>query len=88
MTTAKRFNLWSKERPGGERELRASSKFLLTLLPFILGGLLFQTLVAFGKTESGALVIEYLAYAIILLVIVFSLLTLLISLIDYLRSLE
>ncbi|MCB1880871.1 MAG: hypothetical protein KDI54_12610 [Gammaproteobacteria bacterium] len=60
----------------------------MTLLPFILSGLLFQALVMFEQIDGGAEVIEFLAYAIILLVVAMSLVTLVISLIDYLRSLE
>ena len=88
MTTAKKFNLWTKEKPGGERELRTSSKVFLTLLPFLLSAMLFQALIMFEKYDGGAEIIKMLAYGVIVLVIAMSLLTLVVSLIDYLRSLE
>jgi hypothetical protein len=88
MTGAKKFSLWTKPGSGGERKLRTSSKFLLTVLPFLLSGLLFQALVMFEKIDGGSEVIENLAYGIIVLVVAMSLLTLIISLIDYLRSME
>lgn len=88
MTATKKFSLWTKAKSGGERELRTSSKIILTLLPFLLSGLLFQALVMFEKIDGGAEVIEFLAYGIIVLVVTMSLVTLVISLIDYLRSLE
>ncbi|MCP4289742.1 MAG: hypothetical protein GY792_35855 [Gammaproteobacteria bacterium] len=88
MTGGNSFNLWTKAKLNGERELRASTKVFLSLLPFILGAALFQALVTFEKIAGGAEVIEVLAYIIIILVVVMSLVTLLISLIDYLRSLE
>lgn len=88
MPDKKKFHLWTKEKTGGERELRASSKVFLTVLPFLLAALLFQSLITFEKIDGGAEVIESLAYIIIVLVITMSLVTLVISLIDYLRSLE
>jgi len=88
MTDANSFDLWTKAKPDGERELRASSKVFLSLLPFVLGTALFQALVTFEKIEGGAEIIKVLAYGIIILVVVMSLVTLVISLIDYLRSYE
>ncbi|MCP5444113.1 MAG: hypothetical protein H6968_13870 [Chromatiaceae bacterium] len=88
MTGAKKFHFWTKEKPGGERELRSGSKVFLTVLPILLAALLFQALITFEKIEGGAEVIEVMAYIIIVLVITMSLVTLVISLIDYLRSLE
>jgi len=88
MTGAKNFSLWTKPGPGGERDLRTSSKILLTVLPFLLSGLLFQALVTFEKIDGGSEVIKMLAYGVIVLVLAMSLLTLIISLIDYLRSME
>lgn len=88
MIGTKKFNLWTKEKPGGERELRTSSKVFLSLLPFLLAALLFPALVMFEKIDGGSEIIEVMAYIIIVLVLTMSLVTLLISLIDYLRSLE
>ena len=88
MTGAKSFNLWTKPTIGGERKLRASSKVILAVIPLLLGALLFRSLVVFEKTDGGARIIEALAYSIIILVVTMSLVTLVISLIDYLRSLE
>lgn len=88
MTGKKTLSLWTKAKPGGERALRSSSKFILTLLPILLSALLFQALVMFEKIDGGAEVIEYLAYGIIVLVVAMSLVALVISLIEYLRSFE
>ena len=88
MPGTKRFSLRTKEKPGGERELRTSSKVFLSVLPFLLAALLFPALVTFEKIDGGSEIIEVLAYVIIVLVITMSLVTLVISLIDYLRSLE
>ena len=88
MTAAKKINFWTIEKPGGERELRTSSKVFLTILPFLLSALLFQALIMFERVDGGSEIIKIMAYGLIVLVVVMSLLTLVVSLIDYLRSLE
>jgi len=88
MPATKKSHLWTKEMPGGERELRTGSKIILTAIPILLAALLFQALITFEKIEGGAKVIEALAYTVVVLVITMSLVALLITLIDYIRSLE
>lgn len=88
MAKAKKFSLWTKKRANGERELRASSKALISLVAVLLSFSLYQGLILFGETNSGAQIIEVLAYVLIVLVVALSLLTLIVSLIDYLRSFE
>ena len=79
---------WTQPGRNGERELRSGSKVLLTLFPLLLVVLLFWMLVIIGGTEGGAEIIAVLAYTVIALVIAASLFVLIMSLIDYLRSLE
>lgn len=82
------INRWTQLGSDGERELRSGSKVLLTLLPLLLVVMLFFMLVIIGQTEGGAEIIAVLAYAVIALVVAASLFVLIMSLIDYLRSLE
>ena len=88
MEKRRRWSLWTKEAPDGTRVFRASSKVLFTILPLLLGVLLFWGLVAAGDTEGGKEIIFYLALGLIVLIVFASLLVLMISLIDYLRSFE
>jgi len=88
MTKAKSFSLWTKERANGERELRASSKAIISIMAVVLTVSLYQGLILFERVDGGAQIIEILAYILIVLVVTLSLFTLVVSLIDYLRSLE
>lgn len=82
------INRWTQVGSDGERELRKGSRIALTLLPFLLVALLFWVLVVIGGTKEGADIIAVLAYSVIALVVAASLFVLIMSLIDYLRSLE
>jgi len=88
MTKAKSFSLWTKKRANGERELRASSKAIISIMAVVLTVSLYQGLILFERVDGGAQIIEILAYILIVLVVTLSLFTLVVSLIDYLRSLE
>ena len=88
MTGKIRGTLWRRYRADGEVELRTRSKLLLTIMPLLLAGAIFLLLLAVEHMDGGAQIIEVFAYGIILLVVVASLLTLIITLIEYLRSLE
>jgi hypothetical protein len=83
-----RGTLWRRFRADGEAELRTRSKLLLTIMPLLLAALLFPLLLTIERMDGGTAIIEVFAYGVILLVVAASLLTLIISLIEYLRSLE
>ncbi|MCB1858550.1 MAG: hypothetical protein KDI63_09770 [Gammaproteobacteria bacterium] len=80
--------LWFKKTAGGRLEMRTSSKALLSLLPIVLAGLVYRLLIFIERTESGPETIIVLAYGVVVLVAMLTLLVIMISIIDYLRTFE
>lgn len=88
MTPKKLASFWTKAARNGEREFRTTTKVLFSILPLLLAGLVYLLLVTIGATEGGADIVAVLAYGIVVLVAMLTLLVLMTSLIEYLRSLE
>lgn len=79
---------WTCDGADGERELRPRAKLALSLLLISLAVALYLLLNLLGGTQDGAAIIVVLAYAIGTLMIVATFVVIIISLIEYLRSLE
>ena len=84
----KRQSIWSRETLDGEREFRTITKVLFSLAVAALALGTYLLLNLLGTTEKGFETIVVLAYGVGVLMVVATLLVIVISLIDYLRSLE
>ena len=85
---SKRQNFWTRETADGEIEFRPVTKALLSVLLIGMAFALYFLLSMLGRTEEGLEIIVVLAYGVGVLMIVATFLVIIISLIEYLRSLE
>lgn len=88
MTISKAKSFWIRETPSGGTEYRAITKVLFAVLPLLVGVLVYLSLMVIDELPSGAEIIVYLAYGIIVLMAVLILLVVIVSIIDYLRRFE
>ena len=85
---SKRQNFWTRETADGEIEFRSVTKALFSVLLIGMAFALYFFLSMLGRTEEGLEIIVVLAYGVGVLMIVATFLVIIISLIEYLRSLE
>ena len=83
-----RQGFWVRETLDGEREFRPITKTLLSALLIAMALALYLLLSLLGRTEEGLEIIVILAYGVGVLMVVATFLVIIISLIEYLRSLE
>lgn len=88
MTNTKGRSFWIRETSSGEIEYRTSSKVLLTILPLLLGALVYKLLIVIEGLEMGPEIIIVLAYGVVVLMVALILLVVMISIIEYLRRFE
>ncbi len=69
-------------------EFRASSKILFTILPLVLAVVVYNLLLVLEGMEGGSEIIIVLAYGVVVLVAMLTLVVIMISIIDYLRKFE
>ena len=84
----KRKCLWTRETAGGDREFRTFVKVLFSLSVLGLAVAIYLLLDRLGGTEGGEEIIVALAYGVGVLMVLATFLVVIISLIEYLRSLE
>lgn len=85
---SKRQSLWTRETLDGEREFRAIAKVLFSTTVVVLALAIYFLLDLLGRTKEGLEIVVILAYGVAVLMVVATLLVIIISLIEYLRSLE
>lgn len=88
MSKLKTSSFWTREVRNGEREFRTFAKVLFSILPLLLAALVYLLLATIGATTHGAEIVAVLAYGVVVLVAMLTLLVIMISLIEYLRSFE
>ena len=79
---------WTREMPGGDREFRPFAKVLFSASVLGLAAGIYVLLDRLGRTEGGVEIIVALAYGVGVLMVLATFLVIIISLIEYLRSLE
>ena len=81
-------NFWLRTTRRGASKFRTVTKVLITLLPFLLAGLLYQALVLIEDLEKGPEIIVAMAYGVGILVWMLIQLLVIVSLIEYLNKFD